>query len=119
MSEELTQLDAGASAPTSISSASTARSGRPKDGISALSGVIETDWLLYNFTVNWIFTRPGVAVCATRSAITEIRVKVCRSLGPNQMRSRAADTGPTGRTSRVVIRRANYDTMRSWPGHED
>jgi hypothetical protein len=32
---------------------------RPKDGISALSGVIETDWAPFTFTMNWIFTRPG------------------------------------------------------------
>ena len=31
----------------------------PKDGITALDGLIETDWLSYPFTVNWIFTRPG------------------------------------------------------------
>jgi hypothetical protein len=32
---------------------------QPKDGISALSGVIETDWSPYSFTMNWRFTRPG------------------------------------------------------------
>ncbi|MBB4005660.1 DUF6065 family protein [Aurantimonas endophytica] len=31
---------------------------RPKDAISALSGVIETDWSPYTFTMNWQFTRP-------------------------------------------------------------
>ncbi len=31
----------------------------PKDGIAPLSGVIETDWLPYPFTMNWHFTRPG------------------------------------------------------------
>lgn len=30
-----------------------------KDGITALSGVIETDWSPYTFTMNWRFTRPG------------------------------------------------------------
>ena len=30
---------------------------RPKDGIAALSGIIETDWSPYSFTMNWIFTR--------------------------------------------------------------
>lgn len=29
----------------------------PKDGIYALSGIIETDWAPYSFTMNWIFTR--------------------------------------------------------------
>lgn len=35
---------------------------RPKDGIAPLSGVIETDWAPYTFTMNWMFTRPGHAV---------------------------------------------------------
>lgn len=30
----------------------------PKDGISALSGIIETDWSHYTFTMNWVMTRP-------------------------------------------------------------
>lgn len=32
---------------------------RPKDGIGALTGVIETDWEPYTFTMNWLFTRAG------------------------------------------------------------
>jgi len=35
---------------------------RPKDGIAALSGIIETDWSPYSFTMNWIFTRPDTPV---------------------------------------------------------
>jgi len=31
----------------------------PRDGIAALTGIIETDWLPYPFTMNWQFTRPG------------------------------------------------------------
>jgi hypothetical protein len=31
----------------------------PKPGIAPLSGVVETDWLPFPFTVNWHFTRPG------------------------------------------------------------
>lgn len=31
-----------------------------KDGIAALSGLIETDWSPYSFTMNWRFTRPGI-----------------------------------------------------------
>jgi hypothetical protein len=30
---------------------------RPKDSIQALTGVIETDWSPYTFTMNWMFTR--------------------------------------------------------------
>lgn len=32
---------------------------RPKDGIGALSGLVETDWSPSTFTMNWRFTRPG------------------------------------------------------------
>ena len=35
---------------------------RPKDGIAPLSGVIETDWAPYTFTINWLFTRPNQPV---------------------------------------------------------
>lgn len=30
-----------------------------KDGIQPLTGLIETDWLPFPFTMNWRFTRPG------------------------------------------------------------
>lgn len=35
---------------------------RPKDAIAALSGVIETDWSPYGFTMNWRFTRPATSI---------------------------------------------------------
>lgn len=35
---------------------------RPKDAIAALTGCVETDWTPFTFTMNWLFTRPGVQV---------------------------------------------------------
>ena len=35
---------------------------QPKDAISALTGIIETDWAPYTFTMNWMFTRAGAVV---------------------------------------------------------
>jgi hypothetical protein len=32
---------------------------QPKDGIAPLDGIVETDWLSFTFTMNWMFTRPG------------------------------------------------------------
>ena len=32
---------------------------QPKDGIFALTGVVETDWSPFTFTMNWRFTRPN------------------------------------------------------------
>src|SRR5215472_4231609 len=34
----------------------------PKDGIAALSGIIETDWAPFTFTMNWKFTRANHTV---------------------------------------------------------
>ncbi len=31
----------------------------PKDGIQPLQGLVETDWVPFPFTMNWMFTRPG------------------------------------------------------------
>lgn len=33
-----------------------------KDGITALTGIVEASWMPYTFTMNWRFTRPGVPV---------------------------------------------------------
>lgn len=38
----------------------------PKDGIGALEGVVETDWAVATFTMNWKFTRPNFAVTFER-----------------------------------------------------
>jgi hypothetical protein len=35
---------------------------RPKDGIAPLTGIIESDWSPYTFTMNWRFTRPHAAI---------------------------------------------------------
>jgi hypothetical protein len=35
---------------------------RPRDGLFPLTGVIETDWSPFTFTMNWRFTRPGLSV---------------------------------------------------------
>lgn len=35
---------------------------RFKDGLQPLAAVVETDWIPYNFTMNWKFTRAGVRV---------------------------------------------------------
>jgi hypothetical protein len=39
---------------------------RPKDGIAALEGLVETDWTCSAFTMNWKITRPGHVVTFAR-----------------------------------------------------
>jgi Family of unknown function (DUF6065) len=34
----------------------------PRDGIAPLEGLVETDWAVSTFTMNWKFTRPGAEV---------------------------------------------------------
>jgi len=58
---------------------------QPKDGIYPLTGVVETDWSPFTFTMNWRFTRPnhwirfeaGEAICflfpLQRAALEEVK----------------------------------------------
>jgi len=39
---------------------------QPKDGIQPLSGLVETDWAPYTFTMNWKFTRSGQQIAFER-----------------------------------------------------
>ena len=34
----------------------------PKDGVSPLEGIVETDWATATFTMNWQITRPGAPI---------------------------------------------------------
>lgn len=36
----------------------------PRDGIAPLDGLVESDWALATFTMNWKFTRPGTVTFA-------------------------------------------------------
>jgi hypothetical protein len=50
-----------------------------KDGIAPLTGVIETDWLPYPFTMNWQLTRPGASTRTSPSACSfRCRTVRCR-----------------------------------------
>lgn len=37
-----------------------------KDGVQPLTGIVETDWSVASFTMNWRFTRPGASVAFER-----------------------------------------------------
>ena len=45
---------------------------RPKHGIAPLTGVVESDWLPYPFTMNWIMTAPGTVAFAKGEPICTI-----------------------------------------------
>jgi hypothetical protein len=41
----------------------------PKDGVYPLTGIIESNWLPYPFTMNWQVTRPGTIVFERRTLL--------------------------------------------------
>jgi hypothetical protein len=68
---------------------------QPKDGIYPLTGLVETDWLPFPFTMNWIFTRPGRSI--SRRARPSASSIWCRT-GPWTRSSRSsARCSPTTR----------------------
>ncbi len=68
-----------------------------KDGIAPLTGVIETDWLPYPFTMNWQMTRPGtVRFEKTSRCARSFRFRTRRLKRSN----RRFSTSTTARSSR-------------------
>ena len=49
-----------------------------RDGLAPLSGIIETDWLPFTFTMNWRFTRPGVPVAFAKGEPICHIMPICR-----------------------------------------
>ena len=94
---------------------------RPKDAIAPLTGLIETDWAPYSFTMNWQFTRPHTAVrfekgepfChimpVRRGEIESVEPELC-SLSDNPELKRQHDTWTANRN------RFNVDLRQ--PGSE-
>jgi len=94
---------------------------RPKDAIAPLTGLIETDWSPYSFTMNWQFTRPQTAVrfekgepfChivpVRRGEVESVEPEI-RSLSENAALKRQHDTWTANRN------RFNVDLRK--PGSE-
>ena len=57
----------------------------PKDGAAPLSGLVETDWVPYTFTMNWQLTRPGTVVFAADEPfcrLVPVQVEPVRTMQP-------------------------------------
>ncbi len=79
-----------------------------KDGIQALTGIIETDWSVMSFTMNWKFTRPNhtvrfskgepiAQVFPIRRGMVEEMRPVLRDVSDNPDLRRQYDTWTRGR----------------------
>jgi uncharacterized protein DUF6065 len=56
-------------------------SNSPKDGIQALEGIVESDWSVATFTMNWKLTRPNHLVSFDEGEPICMVVPVARGLG--------------------------------------
>ena len=94
---------------------------RPKDGIAALSGVIETDWAPYSFTMNWLFTRPRVAIRFEQGEpychIFPVQCKPLESLEP-EMRLLSTNPALKRQHDAWSASRASFNTDLKQPGSE-
>lgn len=82
---------------------------QPKDGVAALSGVIETDWSPYTFTMNWRFTRPGEVRFEAGEAIAHffpVRRDLFERITPE---IRALETDPKAATQLGIWRESRSD----------
>jgi Family of unknown function (DUF6065) len=65
-----------------------------KDGIQPLAGLVETDWLPFPFTMNWIFTRPGKVSFAKNEPFCFITLAQDRVLDEVNVISRPLESDP-------------------------
>jgi hypothetical protein len=65
-----------------------------KDGIQPLAGLVETDWLPFPFTMNWVFTRPGQVRFEKGEPFCFITLVKDRELGQFQPVIRGMDRNP-------------------------
>ena len=66
----------------------------PKDGIQALQGIVETDWLPFPFTMNWHFTRPGKVRFEKGEPFCFIHLLPHRAMDPVQPVLRSLNSNP-------------------------
>ncbi|MEO7502486.1 MAG: DUF6065 family protein [Gemmatimonadaceae bacterium] len=102
----------------------------PKDGIAPLEGVVEADWAVATFTMNWRFTRPDEWVSFDRdepvAMIAPVRRGDLESMSPEERRienapelSEAYGTWHTSRELFLVEHQLGHhtSTSESWEKH--
>ena len=99
---------------------------RPKDAIQPLSGIVETDWSPFTFTMNWKFTRPGTQVMfdqdepfcmiypMQRGLVDDVEPEI-RPIASNPKSTLPSPPGPCDAAASInlSVRR----TLKHWPGN--
>jgi hypothetical protein len=97
-----------------------------KDGIQALAGLVETDWLPFPFTMNWLFTRPGTVrfekgepfcfIMLMQDKVMDNVQPVIRSMNSNTDLRRQYDVWAEKRTefNNLIFKRDPEATKEAW-----
>jgi hypothetical protein len=84
----------------------------PKDGIAPLEGLVETDWSVATFTMNWKFTRPGVSVRFERDEPVCMLVPHRRGeLEAYQPELRTFDSNPELRAGNAAFNNRRHENL--------
>ncbi|MEG1451401.1 DUF6065 family protein [Brevundimonas sp.] len=89
-----------------------------KDGIQPLVGVVETDWLPFPFTMNWMFTRPGRVKFAKGEPFCFILPIEHRKLENMQPVIRTLESNPVMRDQFDAWNRARTDFNNRLANHD-
>ncbi len=89
-----------------------------KDGIQPLVGVVETDWLPFPFTMNWMFTRPGRVKFAKGEPFCFILPIEHRKLEDMQPVIRTLESNPVMRDQFDAWNRARTDFNNRLANHD-
>ncbi len=91
---------------------------QPKDGIAPLTGVIETHWLPYPFTMNWQMTRPGTVRFARDEPICQIVPVPSGALAEVVPEIRNLDDDPELKAQTFAWKERRDDFMRRFRAHD-
>jgi hypothetical protein len=80
-----------------------------KDGIQPLTGLVETDWLPFPFTMNWLFTRPGKVKWAKGEPFCFVTLAEDRALESFDLVQRRIEADPDLRGQYEAWRRQRDD----------
>lgn len=91
----------------------------PKDGIYALAGLIETDWLPFPFTMNWQMTRPGTVRFEQGEPFCFITLMEHRRLEPIEPKIRALASDPALARDYAAWNESRGDFIKRLSARED
>lgn len=85
---------------------------RPKDGIAPLTGIVETNWLPYPFTMNWQMTRPGRVTFDKHEPVCMVFPVQAGAVESFEPEIRALDDDPALRDQAYAWKERRDDFMR-------